>query len=66
MGKSLPFKTAGLQIVACFEEEETLLVHKGLTRLSVIDARNGNLITGHGAGKNGDVGRCIVADVDPG
>ena len=56
---------AGLQIVACFEEEETYSTQGLGYGCQVIDARNGNLITGHGAGKNGDVGRCIVADVDP-
>lgn len=33
--------------------------------LKVIDARDGSLITGHGAGSASDVGRCIVADIDP-
>ena len=31
----------------------------------MIDARDGGLITGHGAGSTTDVGRCIVADIDP-
>ena len=34
----------------------------------MIDARDGSLITGHGKGlppKESDVGRCIVADVEP-
>ena len=43
---------SGLQIVASFEEPGNY-------------ARDGGLITGHGAGSTTDVGRCIVADIDP-
>ena len=56
---------SGLQIVASFEEEDTYSTQGLGYACQVIDARDGTLITGHGAGKNGDVGRCIVADVDP-
>ena len=55
----------GLQIVASFEEEDTYSVQGLGYACQVIDARDGSLITGHGAGRNGDVGRCIVGDVDP-
>lgn len=55
----------GLQIVASFEEEETYGNIGHGYGCQVIDARNGNLITGHAVGKAGDVGRCIVADIDP-
>lgn len=55
----------GLQIVASFEEENTY-AEQGLGYgCQVIDARDGSLISAHGAGMRGDVGRCIVADVDP-
>ncbi|WP_370859853.1 hypothetical protein [Phocaeicola plebeius] len=55
----------GLQIVASFEEENTYSVQGLGYGCQVIDARDGSLISAHGAGKRGDVGRCIVADVDP-
>ncbi|WP_294553469.1 hypothetical protein [uncultured Bacteroides sp.] len=53
------------QVVACFEEENTYSVQGHGYACQVIDAKTGKLITGHGLGKNGDVGRCIVGDVDP-
>lgn len=31
----------------------------------MIDARDGSLIAGHGAGSTADVSRCIVADINP-
>lgn len=55
----------GLQIVASFEEENTYSVQGLGYGCQVIDARDGSLISAHGAGMHGDVGRCIVADVDP-
>ena len=53
------------QIVASFEEQDTYSTQGLGYACQVIDAKTGSLIAGHGAGKNGDVGRCIVADVDP-
>ena len=53
------------QIVASFEEQDTYSTQGLGYACQVIDAKTGRLIAGHGAGKNGDVGRCIVADVDP-
>lgn len=53
------------QIVASFEEQDTYSTQGLGYACQVIDAKTGSLIVGHGAGKNGDVGRCIVADVDP-
>lgn len=55
----------GLQIVASFEEEDTYSGQGLGYGCQVIDACDGSLISAHGAGKRGDVGRCIVADVDP-
>lgn len=55
----------GLQIVASFEEEDTYTGQGYGYGCQVIDARDGSLIAAHGAGKNGDVGRCLVADIDP-
>ena len=50
---------------ASFEEEDTYS-NQGLGYgCQILDARNGNLISGHGAGPSGDVGRSIVADIDP-
>lgn len=55
----------GLQVQASFEEEDTYS-NQGLGYgCQILDARNGNLISGHGAGPSGDVGRSIVADIDP-
>ena len=59
---------SGLQIVASFEEAKDYEGQGNGYACQVIDARNGSMITGHG--KNlpvdaSDVGRCIVADVDP-
>lgn len=56
---------SGLQIVASFEEQNTYSVQGHGYGCQVIDARDGKLITGHGKGLKGDVGRCIVADIDP-
>lgn len=55
----------GLQIQASFEEENTYAVQGLGYGCQMIDARNGSLIAGHGAGMQGDVGRSIVADIDP-
>lgn len=65
VGKFLPdSERKGLQIVASFEESNKYL-YEGLGfGCQTIDARDGSLITGHGTGI-ADVGRCIVADVDP-
>lgn len=52
------------QVVACFEEENTYSGQGLGYACQVIDAKTGKLIAGHGRGKNGDVGRCIVGDVD--
>lgn len=56
---------SGLQIVASFEEPSNYNGQGHGYACQVIDARDGSLITGHGAGSTEDVGRCIVADVDP-
>lgn len=56
---------SGLQIVASFEEPGNYNGQGHGYGCQVIDARDGGLITGHGAGSNTDVGRCIVADIDP-
>ena len=59
---------SGLQIVASFEEAKDYEGQGNGYACQVINARDGSMITGHG--KNlpvdaSDVGRCIVADVDP-
>ncbi|HJD76909.1 MAG TPA: hypothetical protein K8W04_12760 [Bacteroides reticulotermitis] len=56
---------SGLQIVASFEEPSNYNGQGHGYGCQVIDAATGNLIVGHGAGSVADVGRCIVADVDP-
>ncbi|MCS3253175.1 hypothetical protein NXX19_12145 [Bacteroides ovatus] len=56
---------SGLQIVASFEEPGNYNGQGHGYGCQVIDARDGGLITGHGAGSTTDVGRCIVADIDP-
>jgi len=56
---------SGLQIVASFEEPGNYNGQGHGYGCQVIDARDGSLITGHGAGSASDVGRCIVADIDP-
>lgn len=59
---------SGLQIVASFEESVNYEGQGHGYACQVIDARDGSLITGHGKGlppKESDVGRCIVADVEP-
>lgn len=56
---------SGLQIVASFEEPSNYNGQGHGYACQVIDARDGSLITGHGAGSTTDVGRCIVADIDP-
>ncbi|MCD8166918.1 MAG: hypothetical protein LUE93_12875 [Bacteroides sp.] len=53
---------SGFQIVACFEESEVYTTAGGFG-CQTIDARNGETMNGHGM--DGDVGRCIVADIDP-
>ena len=55
----------GLQIVASFEEPGNYAGQGHGYACQVIDARDGSLIAGHGAGDHGDVGRSIVADIDP-
>lgn len=55
----------GLQIVACYETPNDYNNKGHGYGSQVLDAATGNLITGHGAGSQGDVGRCIVADIDP-
>lgn len=55
----------GLQIVASFEEPATYSEQGLGYGCQVIDARSGSLITAHGFGDHGDVGRSIVADIDP-
>lgn len=58
----------GLQIVACFEESGNYEGQGHGYACQVIDARDGSLITGHAQGlpkEDSDIGRCIVADVDP-
>ncbi|WP_294548695.1 hypothetical protein [uncultured Bacteroides sp.] len=54
-----------LQIVASFEESNTYNNQGYGYGCQVIDAKTGKFITGHGKGSTADVGRCIVADVDP-
>lgn len=59
---------SGLQIVASFEESKDYEGQGNGYACQVIDARNGSMITGHGRNlpvDASDVGRCIVADVDP-
>lgn len=53
------------QIVASFEEQDLYNGQGYGYACQVIDAKTGKLITGHAPGNNGDIGRCIVADVDP-
>lgn len=58
----------GLQIVASFEESKDYEGQGNGYACQVIDARNGSMIAGHGRNlpaDRSDVGRCIVADVDP-
>ena len=64
VGKFDP-KRSGLQIVASFEEEDTYTGTGFGYGCAMFDAATGKFIFGHGQGKNGDVGRCLVADVDP-
>lgn len=64
VGKFLKNRS-GLQIVASFEEPGSYNGQGNGFGCQVIDAGDGSLITGHGAGSTSDVGRCIVADVDP-
>ena len=56
---------SGLQIVASFEEPSNYNGQGHGYACQVIDARDGSLIAGHGAGSTADVGRCIVADINP-
>jgi rhamnogalacturonan endolyase len=55
----------GLQVVASFEDANTYNNMGHGYGCQVLDAATGELITGHGAGSTADVGRCIVADIDP-
>lgn len=64
VGKFAPNRS-GLQVVACFEEEDTYTSTGFGYGCVVFDAATGTMIAGHGEGKNGDVGRCMVADIDP-
>lgn len=54
----------GLQIQASFEEQTTYTGTGHGYGCSVMNASDGSLITGH-ASAGGDVGRSIVADIDP-
>lgn len=55
----------GLQLEGCYEEENTYAGTYGLGYpCQIIDARTGELISGQDAGRNGDVGRSIVVDID--
>ncbi len=54
---------SGLQVVACFEEENTYTGTGHGYACEMFDAATGQHLFGHGAGKNGDVGRCLVADI---
>lgn len=59
---------SGLQIVASFEEAKDYEGRGNGYACQVINARDGSMITGHGRNlpvDASDVGRCIVADVDP-
>lgn len=59
---------SGLQIVASFEEAKDYEGEGNGYACQVINARDGSMITGHGRNlpvDASDVGRCIVADVDP-
>ena len=59
---------SGLQIVASFEEAKDYEGQGNGYACQVINARDGSMITGHGRNlpvDASDVGRCIVADVDP-
>ena len=59
---------SGLQIVASFEEAKDYEGQGTGYACQVINARDGSMITGHGRNlpvDASDVGRCIVADVDP-
>ncbi|MBP1615352.1 MAG: hypothetical protein H6Q13_2800 [Bacteroidetes bacterium] len=62
VGKFDPTRS-GLQIVACYEEESVYTTSGYNYGCAMMDAATGTLLFGHGAGKNGDVGRCLVADV---
>lgn len=55
---------SGMQIMASFEEPGTYNGTGHGFACQVIDARDGALISGHGAGAMEDVGRSIVADID--
>lgn len=59
---------SGLQIVASFEESKDYEGQGNGYACQVMNARDGSMITGHGRNlpaDASDVGRCIVADVDP-
>lgn len=59
---------SGLQIVASFEEAKDYEGQGNGYACQVINARDGSMITGYGRNlpvDASDVGRCIVADVDP-
>lgn len=54
----------GLQVVACFEEGANYNIQGYGYATQVVDAATGAFISGHGV-TNEDVGRCMVAKVDP-
>lgn len=56
---------SGLQIVAAYESPNDYNIKGHGYGAQVLDAATGNLITGHGPGSQSDVGRSIVADIDP-
>lgn len=64
VGKFDP-KRSGLQVVASFEEAGTYNGTGFGYGCAMFDAATGKFLYGHGQGSNGDVGRCLVADVDP-
>lgn len=64
VGKFDPTRS-GLQVVACYEEENTYTTTGHGYGCTMFNAATGQVIFGHGAGKSGDVGRCLVADIDP-
>lgn len=64
VGKFHPNRN-GLQVVASFESPKTYNGTGHGYGCAMMDAATGKLIYGHGAGANSDVGRCLVADIDP-
>lgn len=56
---------SGLQIMASFESPSTYNGTGHGYGCQVVNAKDGELISGHGAGSGSDVGRSIVADIIP-